>query len=192
MKEMFKDLTIKTLIVFLILLGYTILSFTTGSFDKQIKLGESISEQRENLEDDLEDIKEDDAIAGYGFLIKGGVFGFSVLGYIIIIIFLVLMQIIPTAVFFLILIKNLISYLLMKGDLKKWKLNTSRVLWVLSIIEYVLLLVMFIVLFPLINIIPFIGVMLVVLGLTLYYNIRSVIKVGLFKKFEYNEKNLQV
>lgn len=184
MKEMFKNLTTKTLIIFLILLGYSIFTFTTGSFEKQIDLGESISEQRESLEDDLDNVKEDDAIAGYGFLIKGGGFIFSVLGYMIIIVFLVLMQIIPTVVFFLILITNLISYLLMKGDLKKWKLNTSRVLWVLSIIEYVILLGMFIILFPLIKILPFIGIMILVLIFMMYYNIKEVRKNGLFKKYE--------
>lgn len=189
MKEMFKDLMIKTLIVFLILLGYTFISFTTGSFDKQIKLGENISEQRENLEEDLDDVKEDDAIAGYGFLIKGGAFGLSVFGYIMIIMFLMLMQVVPTCIFFLILIKNLVSYLLMKKDLKRWKLNTSRVLWVLGIIEYVLLLVMFITLAPFIKIIPFIGVMILVLIFMLYYNIKEVRKNGLFKKIEYNEVN---
>ncbi|MBE6159726.1 MAG: hypothetical protein E7157_01615 [Lactobacillales bacterium] len=184
MKEMFKDLMIKTLIVFLILLGYTVISFATGSFEKQIDLGENISEQRENLEDDLENVKEDDAIAGYGFLIKGGVFGFSVIGYIIMIVFLVLMQVIPTIVFFWIVVKNFISYLLMKGELKKWKLNTSRVLWILSIIEYVLLLIMFVSLFPLVPIIPFIGIMTLVLIFMIYYNIKEVRKNELFKKYE--------
>ena len=184
MKEMFKDLMKKTLIVFLILLGYTVISFATGSFEKQIDLGESISEQREELEDDMDNVKEDDAIAGYGFLIKGGGIFFSVIGYVIIILFLMLMQIIPTIVFFLILIKNLISYSLMKGEFKKWKLNTSRVLWILSIIEYVLLLIMFISLFPLIKIMPFIGIMILLLIFMMYYNIKEVRKNGLFKKYE--------
>lgn len=184
MKEMFKNLTKKTLIVFLILLGYTIISFTTGAFEKQIDLGESISEQREELEDDMDNVKEDDAIAGYGFLIKGGGFFFSIIGYVILILFLMLMQVIPTIVFFLILIKNLISYFLMKGELKKWKLNTSRVLWILSIIEYVLLLVMFISLFPIIKLIPFVGIMIVVLIFMMYYNIKEVRKNELFKKYE--------
>ena len=77
----------------------------------------------------------------------------------------------------------------MKKDLKRWKLNTSRVLWVLGIIEYVLLLLMFITLAPFIKIIPFIGVMILVLIFMLYYNIKEVRKNGLFKKIEYNEVN---
>ena len=184
MKEMFKDLMKKTLIVFLILLGYTIISFTTGAFEKQIDLGESISEQREDLEDYSDNVREDDAIAGYGLLIKGGGLFLSVFGYILLIVFLVLMQVIPTVVFLLVLIKNLISYLLMKGELKKWKLNTSRVLWILSIIEYIILLGMFITLFPIITILPFIGIMIVLIIFMLYYNIKEVRKNGLFKKYE--------
>lgn len=183
MQEVFKNLTIKTLIIFLLLLGYAVISFTTGTFEKNFEISKGISEQSNSIKEDLNDEEIDD-VEGYGILLKGTGLAFSTLGLMFIIIIVFSMQFITLFIFFIVFLKNLISFLLIKGNLKKWKLNICRVLWILGIIEIVLLLGMFIILFPFIKVIPYIGIMIIVLIFVLYYNIKSVIKSGLFNKIE--------
>lgn len=183
MQKVFKDLTIKTLIIFLILIIYIFISFITGMFGKSFEISKNISEKSENIKEDLKDEEIDD-VEGYEILLKGTDVGFLTLCLIVVIIFVFSMQFITLFIFFIVFLKDLISYLLIKGNFKKWKLNTCRVLWILGMIEIVLLLGMFIILFPFIKVIPYIGVMIIVLIFVLYYNIKSVMKSGLFNKIE--------
>lgn len=184
MEKIFKDLTIKTLILLLLLIIYTTISILTGSFKKKLEISNNITKQKEDIKEYLNDDYIDD-VEGYAILLKGTGFVFSIVGLSFIIIFIFLIQFITIAIFLLVFLKNLISYFIIKGQYKKWKINICRILWILSIIQISSLLIMFIILLPFIKLIPYIGVMILILVLLIYYNIKIIIKNGLFKNLEY-------
>lgn len=176
---MFKDLTIKTGLIFLVILIYTIMSFANGSYADNFKILDKALEKYDiDSIDKIDDVKEFKEIATFASDF------FSIVALVVIVLSAYLIHFVTLYILFSLFLKNLILYFLSKGSLKKWKLIVCRVLWILGMIEVVLLLSVFLILSPFINIVPYIGVMIVVLIFILYYNIKIVRKNGLFKKLE--------